>query len=292
MRLDHAIFQGPLTVPVTLDADHPWPEAKDGKGTWLVHEGEFGKGCDVGMVSDGHGFEDSPDCERISGGVNSKGPHALAIGRQANLLQWGFYGAPDRMTESSKRAFLNAIVWMRQFDGQVPLVKKQAQARTWLVQYIDSLADMKPEQLAQKGDNTLVAYLRKKLPAELVGDTVDIAGLRAWYERNEEYFGPGKARYDIAVDPDLAALQLSNRKPDFLDWLVAKLTADPQDATALRLAARYLGNEHGKDAATALAWIAANRPFLFFTDTGGYRWMVDSNAQRAAKGAAATPGGR
>ena len=120
MRLDHPIFQGPLRVDVVLDKEHPFEDAHDGQGTWLVHSGEFKQGCDVGMVSDGHGFEDSPDCERIAGGVNSKGPWAVAIGRQANLLQWGFYGAPDRMTAPSKRAFLNAIVWMKQFDGKTP----------------------------------------------------------------------------------------------------------------------------------------------------------------------------
>src|SRR5262245_16043853 len=148
VRLDHPIFKGPLAGNVVLDVDHPYADAHDGQGTWLVHEGEFGKGCDVGMVSDGHGFEDSPDCERISGGVNSKGPAAVAIGRQANMLQWGFYGAPDRMTEASKRAFLNAIVWMKQFDGQRPLVKKEGEGRTWLVQYIDALERMKPEERA------------------------------------------------------------------------------------------------------------------------------------------------
>ena len=51
---------------------------------WVVQTGEPGETVDYGVVSDGHGFEDSPDCERISGGRNSKGPHAVAIGRQAN----------------------------------------------------------------------------------------------------------------------------------------------------------------------------------------------------------------
>src|SRR5262245_61964001 len=138
MRLDHPIFTTPLAVDVVLDKDHPFDDAHDGQGTWLVHTGEFGKGCDVGMVADGHGFEDSPDCERISGGVNSKGARAVAIGRQANMLMWGFYGAPDRMTEPAKRAFLNAIVYMRQFDGQVPLVEKKGEGRTWLLQYIET----------------------------------------------------------------------------------------------------------------------------------------------------------
>ncbi len=286
MRLDHPIFQGPLAVEVTLDADHPYKDANDGQGTWLVHSGEFGKGCDVGMVSDGHGFEDSPDCERISGGINSKGPRAIAIGRQANLLQWGFYGAPDRMTESAKRAFLNAIVYMRRFDGDAPLVTKTSVGRTWLVQYIDTLAGMTQDQLKDTAKNSYVTYLKGQFPAELVEGTIDPARLRAWYEANEEYLTAGSERRSLVVDEDLAKRKFSNRTPAFLDWLLAALAENQDDVGALELARRYLGKEHGKDAATATAWITANRPFLFFSDTGGYRWMVDTNAQRRAAKAA------
>lgn len=282
MRLDHPIFQGPLPVEVTLDADHPYEDAHDGQGTWLVHSGEFGKGCDVGMVSDGHGFEDSPDCERISGGVNSKGPRAIAIGRQANLLHWGFYGAPDRMTESAKRAFLNAIVYMRRFDGDAPLVVKSSIGRTWLLQNIETLAGMTAEQLKDTGKNSYASYLRGQFPAELVEGPIEPARLRAWYEANEEYLTAGSQRRSLVVDEDLAKRQLSNRKPAFLDWLLAALADKPDDVGTLELARRYLGPEHATDAATAVAWITQHRPFLFFTDTGGYRWMVDTNAQRRA----------
>jgi hypothetical protein len=281
VRLDHPIFQGPLTVDVVLDKV-PYEDAHDGQGTWLVHSGEFGKGCDVGMVSDGHGFEDSPDCERISGGINSKGPQAIAIGRQANMLQWGFYGAPDRLTESAKRAFLNAIVYMRKFDGQGPLVQKQGRGRSWFSQYIDMLAHLKPEELKNRGERTYAGYLLGQFPAELTRDAVDIERLRKWYSEHEEFFGPGTNQHETAIDADLVALQLSNRTPAFLDWLLGKLSK-PGDEQALRLAGRYLGPEHGADARTAVAWIEANRPFLFFSDTGGYRWFVDTNAQRDAK---------
>ncbi|HZN38631.1 MAG TPA: hypothetical protein VFD82_07495 [Planctomycetota bacterium] len=92
------------------------------------------------------------------------------------------------------------------------------------------------------------------------------------------------------LDADLAALRLSNRKPAFLDWLLDRL-GEPGDEQALRLAQRYLGPENAKDATTAKAWIEANRPFLFFSDTGGYRWFVDTNAQRTAKAAAPVDAG-
>lgn len=275
------IFRSPLAVDTTLE--HRDKDAKDGYagGTWLVHSGEFPE-IDVGMVSDGHGFEDSPDCERIAGGVNSKGPIAVAIGRQANLLQWGFYGAPDRMTVPAKRAFLNAIVWMKEFAGQRPLADKQAQARSWFSQYIDVLEAMSPAERAQTGDKSLAGYLAKRFPPELVKDGLDVARLRAWYRQNEEFFGPGADRRGPAVDADLAALGVSNRKPEFLDWLLETLTSRPEDERALRLAARYLGTA-GTTAASACAHIRAHRDRLFFSDTAGFLWLVDHNRRAAAK---------
>ena len=132
MRLNHAIFKAPLAVDVAFDMNKPWELKADPRGLWPVQIGTMGTENDFGVVSDGHGFEDSPDCERISGGQNSKGPHAVAIGRQANMMQWGFYCAPDRMTRSARKAFLNAIVYMQRFDGHRPLVKKTARSRYWI----------------------------------------------------------------------------------------------------------------------------------------------------------------
>jgi hypothetical protein len=243
-----------------------------------VHSGEF-PDIDVGMVSDGHGFEDSPDCERIAGGVNSKGAMAVAIGREANLLQWGFYGAPDRMTEPAKRAFLNAIVWMKQFRGQRPLVTKQGRGRGWLAQYIDMIATQPASQYADPPENSLVAHLKKQFPPELVADGIDLDRLREWYADNEPYFGPGADRWKTVIDDDLKAIGIGNRQPEFLDWLLQAVARDPDDERALRLAQRYLG-EHGSDAATARAFLTENEGRLFFSDAAGYRWLVDTNAAR------------
>lgn len=230
-----------------------------------------GKGNDFGVVSDGHGFEDSPDCERISGGINSKGPHAVAIGREANLLQWGFYAAPDRMTDSAKRAFLNALVYMRQFDGARPLVKSVARARSWMDHFVQGV------RRAAEGEasESLRSYYLGQFPEGVVARTGgDPDAVAAWLDEVREYLRGGE-NWKVAVDPDLQELGLSNRTPAFLDWLVTTLGDDPEDARALRLAARYLGG-HGRDAATAVKWIRANRERLFFSDVGGYRWFVDT----------------
>src|ERR1041384_4187944 len=116
MRLDHAIFHAPLQPKLDL-GEMPAPaNYKDWEKeiapkftTWRVQDGELGKTVDYGMVSNPYGFEDSPDTEYISSGVNSKGPKSLALGRQGNWFLWGFAGDPMQMTDSARQVFLNSI---------------------------------------------------------------------------------------------------------------------------------------------------------------------------------------
>ncbi|MEM7201768.1 MAG: hypothetical protein AAF628_15985 [Planctomycetota bacterium] len=253
-----------------------------------MQTGEPGKTVDYGVVSDGHGFEDSPDCERIAGGINSKGPHAVAIGRQANMLQWGFYASPDRMTDSAKMVFLNALVYMQQFDGHRPLVEKTMSGRTWLRQFVDSIRGLDPEEDNERRLN----YYRGRFPES----AIEVAGLDPdaldrWLDANLEYLY-GEGRRGLKLDQDLQQLGLSNRKPEFLDWLHKRLTGHPDDAVARRLARRYLSEGIGDDPTAALAWLERNRARLFFSDQGGYRWRVNTIGQAAptdASTAAETP---
>ena len=58
--------------------------------------------------------------------------------------------------------------------------------------------------------------------------------------------------------------------------------ADPDlDELALRVAGRYLP---GKTLALAelKAWVEENRKWLFFTDVGGFKWVVDEHAKKDA----------
>src|SRR5262245_11061729 len=168
MRLDHPIFQGPLAPDIELtDVVVPgnyrnYPEGRDLPDKiqgWKVHEGEF-PSIDVGMVSDPYGFEDSPDCEWISSGINSKGPRSMALGRQGNLFLWGFYGDPSRMTPSAKLVFLNAIVYMKRFEGAPILVREPTLARDYALIHAEMARTLKD----QKG---VMDWLKENFPASL-----------------------------------------------------------------------------------------------------------------------------
>lgn len=284
MRLSHPIFQGPLEPSielVTVDTPEGYRRYADGVDLpdtlpgWKVHEGEF-PDVDVGLVSNPYGFEDSPDAEWIASGVNAKGPRSMALGRQGNLFHWGFYGDPTRLTPSAQRVFLNTIVYMQGFEGVTPLVGDEAPAREYVRQYIHRV------RLAQAEGVELKNYYLSRFPEEVREATgMDPDRLLAYYEENLEFLRADD-RGVLGVDDGLRRLGISNRRREFLDALVARLSADPDDVLALSLARRYTGRKAGGSAESFLAWERENRPYLFFSDLGGYRWFVDEHAKAAA----------
>ena len=89
---------------------------------WRVQTAGFetDKGFPAGMVSS-HAAFDSPDAEVISGGRSHKDYGAVAIARHANYFMWGFSASPDYMTDEAKKAFINAVYYIRKFNGRPPV---------------------------------------------------------------------------------------------------------------------------------------------------------------------------
>jgi hypothetical protein len=256
----HEIFEKPFKVTPTFSkADTPknyagWPEGRDLPAqldVWKVQEKL--RGTNYGLVSDGYGFTDSPDCERISGGINSKGPGSVALGRQGNWFLWGFCASPSEMTEEARRVFLNAVVYMRRFDGQRPLVEKARPAREWALLYAGYVS---------KGD-----WAKKSLSPELLATGEK---LEETLRRDLDYvFNDGVFR----VDEDCKALGIPNRDARILDRCVAMLEGGGDAERARRILARYVP-ERLETAKNWRAWLDKHRARLFFTDTGGYVWRV------------------
>jgi len=281
MRLDHAIFKGPLepklehTLMPTPERYRRGPQGKDLPAqleTWIVQNGQVTKEIDYGLVANPLGFEDSPDAESISGGSNSRAGGAVALGRHGNFFLWGFAGDPGQMTESARRVFVNAVCYMKRFDGRKPLSPVVAPARETAYVWIQWLRDtpgVKTPEWAKK-----VFPLEVQEATELKPDR-----LEAWYRENHEWICPSGE--GLGADPDLKALKVPNRTAAFWEAVLGRLAKDEKDEVAWRL----VGRCHGKSLKTAAevkAWVEENRPHLFFTDVGGYRWMVDEYAKKEA----------
>lgn len=246
---NHPIFQGPFPVDVQFEAAptpanyRAFPEGADLPATlpvWHVDTTDYrsDKTLQPGTVAQGYGFADSPDAEVIAGGINSKGPTAVALGRHASLLLWGFAAEPSRMTPSGQRAFLNSICYIQKFDHAPRLVQRKASGREWSV------------------------MRAAKDPAALAQARADLE-----YVRGE---ADGRT---LSVDADCKALGIGNRSIALLEHCVAAWEKGEDVERAQRLLRRYTDQEF-PTAAGWRAWLEANQADLFFSDRGGYRFFV------------------
>ena len=266
----HEIFQAPLKVnfkweelPTPENYRH-WPEGeKLGKTmkVWKVQTKKFSE-IDPGLVSDPYGFDDSPDAEAIASGLNSKGPSSVTLGRQGNFFLWGFSAQPSDMTPEARKCFVNSICYIKKFDGQKPLVHKARQSRQWAFVYAGYLQTIKDEKFTK---GLFPESLRKRFGT-------DPEKYSAFFRENLEYL---RTTYDgkVAVDEDVKNLGLSNRKVELLDRCVAMLEKGEDVELARRILSRYTKEDY-KDASAWRTWLEKNRSRLFFTDVGGFKFMV------------------
>lgn len=110
----------------------------------------------------------------------------------------------------------------------------------------------------------------------------------AWYREHLEFLVPVGRGYD--VDPDCMALGFGNRDPRLFAAVIAQLERDPQDERARRVLLRYVPATAPTASSELRAWLERVKPYLYFTDKGGFEWRVDEAAlavgrPRARRGA-------
>ncbi len=277
MRLNHPIFRRPLPVEIELTEKktpdgyrkyHGGDELGQTLKVWKVHTGTFPK-IDVGLVSTPSGFEDSPDAEVISSGINSKGPHSVALGRHGNFFLWGFFGDASMLTPSARRVFVNTVHYMKAFDGQTPLVRASEPAREAALSIPGFMKTY--EQYHE--------YAKKRFSEGIQNRTkMDPDELATFLDENLKYLYASSRVFHL--DEDARKLGVSNRSAEMLDAITTRLGADPDDPVGQRLLKRYVRPEGFASAGEFKSWLHQNREFLFFSDVGGYRWFVDTYARQ------------
>ena len=226
-----------------------------------------------GVVARSYGFTDSPDAEALALGVNTgKNYGAVGIGRQGNFLQWGYWAPPSQMTEAGRCLFLNCIHYIRRFEGKTPLVRTQANARLnapLSASVINGIS----------GDRK--QFFLDTFPEELYPKyNSDSVGLAQYYQSNLEWVYQDKV---FRVDDDLKSLGIaSNRKLETLDRLIALLDDASQVSTAKKLLARYTDVSF-ETPQQWRQWFEANKDRIYFTDVGGYKFLVVPEGYLAGK---------
>ena len=269
--LDHEVYRTPLAVQPEFEyrtTPENYRRSFFGPGklpdkikVWRVQNTQKGN-----VVARGYGFEDSPDAEILAVGFNhGKAYGDVGIGRQANVLQWGYCDPPSQMTEAGRQLFLNCIHYIRRFDGKTPLVRWQGVGRTNALLSASFLKIITEKKKFFTG--TFPDDLWEKYQS-------DPDGLLAYYRENLElvYWDRG-----YRVDNDLKSLGLeSNRKVETLERLFELLKDETHAQTARRLLDRYTDGHTTFD-------FKNGRDRIYFTDVGGYKFKVVPQGYLAAK---------
>lgn len=333
INTSHPIFNGPLEkVQLTLEMketpkgifEYPSGDTVPHQlPMWRVNKESYANNENVriGMVSRGARFTESPDAEVISSGVCLKDVTAVALGRHGNFFLWGFAASPATMTEEAKKVFVNAVAYIKQFDGQTPIARKynDRMATTVDVLQIAGFATKKhwEESVAGiKKFNESTARLFKSLQAKkdsgktLTDRETELYNIysnfkpekpRTWEEFLQSMMGPFAKKFgtDAAayqqyikdnigymycdpkgfwtynVDEDVQKLKISNHSTKLLEACIKMLKENKDTALAMRVLKRYTP----EDFATAAewdSWYRTNKAKLFFTETGGYKFIVNT----------------
>ncbi|MCR9245171.1 MAG: protein-disulfide reductase DsbD N-terminal domain-containing protein [bacterium] len=322
MRVDHEIFHSPNEVALTIE-QRPTPDAYGRYGLgetmamWRVQTEGYTEGSNqlIGVVSSNAGFADSPDTEWISGGVNTKRPLAIALGRHGNLFHWGFAASPTYMTEEARLVFVNAIHYIAKFAGQAPIARKQSGilVRSRIEEALAKISEsgyakeVEMHRFYQQRIEQRNAEIRARIAA---GDDVtdserrlakrpppkppgrftpvkryltddewqrldgDEAAIREHFAHMLPFLHP-EGRYNLAIDQDLRRFGVGNNDPAFLERAIAALREPEQAKLARTLLTRYT-NEKFETAEQWTAWLTDNRERFFFTEAGGFKWLVDT----------------
>lgn len=252
------------TVAILKKEGYPPPPEEIGKTPPKDDEGESG------IVTGDAGFLDSPDAESIAGGIHMKGQDYVAIGRQGHILQWGFYGSPDEMTETGRRVFLNAVYYISTFKGAPILALREQSPRddvALTLGFLDTAYKDRPDEVLQR-------EFGKDVPAEAKQPR---DARRAWFLSIRPYLYHEGDMWTgrFVIDGDAKALGVANYDVKLLERCVTDLERGSDVERANRLLARYT-EEHFAKPTEWRRWLDENSKHLYLSDTAGYKFRLAS----------------
>ncbi len=283
MLRDHELFHKPLPIDIKKTTTVETPDAfkdeiKAAKIEVLPLAHNAKAKLSPGWCTYTYEHDGAPELEVICGGINSKTPKAGAIWRQGNLLHFGFDLSPAEMNETGRVLLVNAVAYASRFPDDRPIVRtpcvfvqgKRLVDRDYLAR---RLRQSKP-------DLSSLSYFFAKEDFEKHLKDKSVDEVAAWYRPERDYLH-ADADGKLTVDAEARSFGVAPAGPEFLSKASAAL-GGAKAAQARRLLVRYVPDGPGeKGSATDWAtWVEKNCAYLFFSDTGGFRWYLDPLAQR------------
>lgn len=229
---------------------------------------------------------DSPETEVLCGGINSKTATAAAIWRQGHLLHFGFDLSPDTMNPRGRELLVNAIVYIARFTEDRPMT--HAPGRSLFRSGADRVT-AKKEAEKDYVEWYFAPSARKQ------GKVQDWTAFQDWYKQNRDYLrADPKQAGSLVLDEEARSLGTPPCRPEFFKAAIDGLKeGGPKAEAAATLLRRYAPDgPEGTRAETWQRWWDENQAYLFFSESGWYRWYVDLLAKKRGVATADLRGAR
>jgi hypothetical protein len=193
-------------------------------------------------------------------------------------VHFGFEPSPAQLNDRGKALLVNAVVYISRFteDWPIPRTPSPFEGTAFASRSAaDSLlgrADLKPEYLD--------FYFSRS--ARAAGGK-DPGSFRKWYRANRDFLHAEPSTGKLTLDEEAKALGAPPGTREFFTRAFAALRGGGESAArARRLLARYAPEGPGAKAGAGAwkDWWEAHRDYLFFSDSGAYRWYVDPLAKK------------
>lgn len=285
MLRSHEVLERPVPVDFSQSQQIPLPDA------WRSHLDEPtieilplvekpSRSYRDGWCTYAYEHSQAPELEVICGGINSKTPEAAALWRQGHLLHFGFEQSPAEMNDNGRALLVNSICYISRFTEDRPLVRtpSSSYSKRRLVErrMIGRRIERNPTDLDAYFEWFLAGNARdaarRKRPSELA----------AWYSEIRGFLRPDE-RGDYVIDEQAREFGVNIDSPKFIPSAIAAWKkSGNRDGIAQQLLSRYA--PYGPSAESSpeewQAWWSHNRPYLFFSDTGGCCWLIDPLAEK------------
>jgi hypothetical protein len=225
-----------------------------------------------------------PELEEFCGGVNSKTPKAGGLWRQGNLMHFGFEQSPSEMNQNGRKLLLNSIAYIARFTDDRPIANTPSPFAPAGIRFFGRTSVKRAIERGEKGLSSLKYYLSADTYVEVKAMTQ--AQRVQWYAQAGSFLR-GNKEGRIVVDNQARTFGISPATLDFFDQALTAMAQGSDEAeAALQLLERYApcGPKRGDAKADAAhenwqSWWSEHKQYLFFSDTGGYRWYVDGLAK-------------
>ncbi len=284
---DHEITRGPIAVDrsqaTDIDTPKDWQHAiKDAKVSvlpLLVNEGA--NRSRHGWCTYTYEHAQAPELELICGGINAKTPLAGAIWRQGHLLHFGFEESPDQLNQNGRAILVNSICYIAKFSEDRPIIRTPSPSYS-KIRILDRNAigraiDRPEIDLKQY----VIYFMAPELQTQI--EDLDRAGLGKWFDEVRPYIHANELG-KLTIDQTARELGIAPNQMEFFPQAFKLLdqqgSSREQAIDLLRRYAPELSEKNIESPDGRQRWWNENRNYLFFSDTGGYRWYLDPLAKK------------